>query len=164
MPEAQRTTVHLLVGLNGAGKSTYARRLQRERPVVRFTLDEWMIRLYRLRYDDPSYPALADTCQDLVWDTAQQVLATGTEVVLDWNQWSRQRRATWRDKVLGAGHQPVLHHLRVSVETAIARAEERGRRGAPGSHVLDAQAIRHLDDIFEPPMAEEGLEIHIVQP
>ncbi|MDN5726533.1 MAG: ATP-binding protein [Propionibacteriales bacterium] len=34
------STVHLLCGLNGAGKTTHARRLEAELPAVRFTLDE----------------------------------------------------------------------------------------------------------------------------
>jgi predicted kinase len=50
-------TVHLLCGLPGAGRTTHARRLAAERPAVRFSLDEWMLRLYRLRYDDPEYAA-----------------------------------------------------------------------------------------------------------
>ncbi|HEU5043946.1 MAG TPA: ATP-binding protein [Nocardioidaceae bacterium] len=112
MPSRNRAAnVHLLAGLNGAGKTTHARRLERECPAVRFTLDEWMLRLYQRRYDDPEYPDLADRCRGLIWKTAQQVLSTGIDVVLDWNLWSRSRRQIWRDKVESAGHHPVLHYL-----------------------------------------------------
>jgi predicted kinase len=112
MPSRNRAAnVHLLAGLNGAGKTTHARRLERECPAVRFTLDEWMLRLYQRRYDDPEYPDLADRCRGLIWTTAQQVLSTGIDVVLDWNLWSRSRRQIWRDKVESAGHHPVLHYL-----------------------------------------------------
>ncbi|NJC23977.1 putative kinase [Arthrobacter pigmenti] len=38
--------VHLLCGLNGAGKTTYARQLEHELPAVRFSLDEWMLHLF----------------------------------------------------------------------------------------------------------------------
>ena len=62
---------------------------------VRFTLDEWMLRLYGLRHVDPRYVAHLEPCQDLIWDIAVQVLAVGHDVVLDWNQWSRERRARW---------------------------------------------------------------------
>ena len=37
---------HLIHGFLGVGKTTYARRLERERSAVRFTHDEWMARLY----------------------------------------------------------------------------------------------------------------------
>lgn len=84
MPESRRrATVHLVCGLNGAGKSTCARWLQSEHSVVRFTLDEWMLRLYGIPYDDPRYAAKAEKCQQLILDVALQVLAGGVDVVLD---------------------------------------------------------------------------------
>lgn len=39
-------TVHVMYGLAGSGKSTLARQLCAEGCAVRFTLDEWMLRLY----------------------------------------------------------------------------------------------------------------------
>jgi predicted kinase len=156
-------TVHLLAGLNGAGKSTYARQLAAEQPAVRFTLDEWMLRLFALHYDDARYPDLARRCTALIWDTAQQVLAVGVDVVLDWNQWSRERRAFWRDQVVSAGQRAVLHYLPVSIDTAIARAQERRQRGPADAHVLDSEGIRHLAALFEVPAEDEGLELQIVR-
>ena len=133
-----------------------ARRLELERPAVRFTLDEWMLRLYRLRYDDPAYPTLAEGCQDLIWDVATQVLRTGSDVILDWNQWSRQRRAEWRDRAQASGWAVVLYHLDVSVERAVRRAQERQSALA---HDLDEGGVRHLAALFEPPETVEGFEI-----
>lgn len=156
-------TVHLLAGLNGAGKTTYARRLAATCPAVRFSLDEWVIRLYAVAYDDPRYPELRAVCTDLIWDVAQQVLSTGTDVVLDWNQWSRSRREEWRDKARSAGYQVALHHIRAPLETAVARAEQRARDGDAGAHVLDPTAVRHLADLFEVPTSDEGLEIRTVE-
>jgi hypothetical protein len=63
-------------------------------PWVRFTLDEWMLRLHEPRHDDPTYPELAESCKSLIWDTLQ-VLRARVDVVLDWNQWSRKRRREW---------------------------------------------------------------------
>ena len=130
---------------------------------MRFTLDEWMLRLYQCRYDEPDYPVLADRCRELIWATAQQVLWTGVDVVLDWNLWNRSRRQIWRDKVESAGHHPVLHYLPAPLETAIERAEQRARETVPHAHVLDAAAVRHLADLFEPPDSSEGMEIRVVQ-
>ncbi len=155
-------TVHLLAGLNGAGKSTHARRLESDLPAVRFTLDEWMLRLHQLRYDDPRYPPLAQSCQELIWDTALQVLTTGTEVVLDWNLWSRDRRVQWRDRAMAVGSTPVLHYVRVPIELAVSRAQLRNASGTGHTHTLDADAIRHLASIFEEPGEDEGMELRMV--
>jgi predicted kinase len=122
-----------------------------------------MLRLYQRRYDDPEYPALVDRCTDLIWSTAQQVLSVGIDVVLDWNLWSRHRRQVWRDKIESAGHHPVLHHLTAPIETAIERAQQRARDASPHAHVLDGAAVRHLATLFEPPAADEGIEIRLVR-
>jgi len=159
--------VHLLCGLVAAGKTTYARRLAADLPAVRFSLDEWMLRLYGLRYDDPRYVARIDTCTELIWDIALQVLDLGHDVVLDWNQWSRKRRRTWHRRAKGVGYQAVLHHIDVSVETAIEQALSRADpdvsgshdRDVSGSHPVDEAAVRHHQTIFEPPGDDEGIEI-----
>ena len=43
-------TAHLIHGYLGAGKTTFARQLERDIPAIRFSHDEWMVRLYG---DDP---------------------------------------------------------------------------------------------------------------
>lgn len=151
-------TVHLMVGLNGAGKTTHSRALEVSTPAVRFTLDEWMLRLHDLRFDDERYPALADDCRALIWDVASQVLHGGTDVVMDWNHWSRERRRRSRELAIAAGGVPELHWLQVPIEVAIARA--RSEAGAQHAHRLDEQGIRHLASIFEEPGDDEGMPVH----
>ena len=152
--------MHLLCGYNGAGKTTYARQLAETLPAVRFSLDEWMLRLYPdLAFDSPEYGERAETCKALIWDVARQILVLGSDVILDWNQWSRARRATWRDAAQNAGFDVVLHHIQTPVEVAITRADARAAQNIAGSHVLSENGIRHLASIFEPPSSAEGLQI-----
>lgn len=153
--------VHLLAGLNGAGKTTLARHLERTLPAVRFSLDEWMLRLYDLSFDDPRYPELADTCRELIWDLAAQVLRSGTPVILDWNMWSRQRRAEAVHRAAELGAHCYLHHVVVPLETAVERATD---RTDPRAHRMDGLAVRHLSDLFEQPEESEGFTLHSVGP
>ncbi|HLH02610.1 MAG TPA: AAA family ATPase [Bryobacteraceae bacterium] len=46
-------TVQMIFGYLGAGKTTFARKLERELPAIRFTLDEWVTRLFGDRHLDP---------------------------------------------------------------------------------------------------------------
>ena len=110
-------------GSAGSGKTTYARKLELELPGVTFTLDEWMLRLHGLSYDDPRYPALAQACKCLIWDTAHQVLTTGVDVILDWNQWSRARRSEWGSRAIEQGYRPVIHYIRDRALPACAPTE-----------------------------------------
>ena len=153
-------TVHLLCGLNGAGKTTLARKLEASLPAVRFSLDDWMLRLYPgLHYASEEYGRRAETCKLLIWDMARQVLQAGTDVVLDWNQWSRARRALWHGKATASGCGVLLHHVRTPLESAIERTRQRTLAGEPGSHSLEEASVRHLARIFEEPAASEGLRI-----
>ena len=119
---------------------------------MRFSLDEWRLRLHpELRYDAPGYGELAERCKALIWVTAQKIL--------DWNGWSRARRATWRDLAHDAGYSVVLHYVQVPLNIAIARADARAAANTTGAHRLDADAIRHLAAIFEEPSEDEGMPI-----
>lgn len=158
MTASPEPRVHLFAGLNGAGKSTLARQLERTLPAVRFGLDEWVLLLWSLDFDHPDYPAAAERCRSLIWDTAVQVLRAGSPVLLDWNLWSRARRAEWVDRAASVGERCVLHHLDVPVGVAIRRAST---REDATSHALDAAAVRHLASIFEPPTLDEGLVVRV---
>ena len=152
--------IHLLAGLNGAGKTTYARRLAATLPAARFSLDEWMLQLYELSFDDELYPSSAEKCRALIWDLTAQVLRAGSSVVLDWKMWSRSCRA---DAVAHAADLGVichLHHVVVPLDVAIQRATD---RHDPGAHRLDAEAVRHLGGLFEPPKESEGFVLHLVK-
>lgn len=152
--------VHLLAGLNGSGKTTLARRLENELPGVRFSLDEWMLRLHGMRFDHERYPERAELCRELIWDIAAQVLRTGVAVILDWNMWSQQLRADAVHRARKLGAECHLHYLNVSLQTAQSRAVA---RTDPASHQLTADGIAHLAALFEPPDPAEGFILHEVR-
>ena len=153
-------TVHLLYGLAGSGKSTLARELCANGAGVRFTLDEWMLRLHpELSIEDPAYGEHAAVVRDLIWSLAAQVLATGAVAVLDWNSWSVERRAWVRERAQDAGADVVLHVLTTGIEEATSRAAAREAAGATLAHRITREGNEHLASLLQPPSADEGLEI-----
>lgn len=147
--------VHLLCGLNGAGKSRYAKAL----PAVRFSLDELMISRHGLRFDDPAYASLAAAAREELWLQALSQLRRGASVVLDWNLWSRRLRWDWSQRVIRAGFTVQLHYIRVPVEVAVQRALA---RRDPGSFGLTENEVRHLANLLEEPTADEGIPILVI--
>src|SRR5437868_12723432 len=91
MAEDQKATVHLLCGLPGTGRTTIARRLESE-GAVRFTLDEWMLRLFDLTPDQAEYGVRTERVCELIWDLTAPFVRGGHDVVLDWSQWNPARR------------------------------------------------------------------------
>lgn len=156
-------TCHLLAGLNGAGKSTLARALAAD-GAVRLSLDAAMRTLHpALAFDDERYGELAERMRALLWSHAVAVLDADVDVVLDWNCWSAARRTRWRDAIVAAGHTPVLHHVDVPIDVAVARIRARETAGDPESHVLHEPELRAFVAIFEPPGDEraEGMRVDV---
>lgn len=118
-----------------------------------------MLRLYDQSFDDPLYPDGADKCRGLIWDLTAQIIRAGSSVVLDWNMWSRSRRADAVERAAQLGVTCHLHHVIVSPDTAIQRAAD---RRDPNAHRLNADDVRHLAELFEQPDPTEGFVMHVV--
>jgi hypothetical protein len=153
-------TVHLMCGLPGSGKTTVARRLEVEQEALRFTLDEWMLRLFDLTPFDANYAPAVGRVRELIWDTASKLVACGNDVVLDWSQWSREMRSEATGRVESMGAVAALHYLNVPLNVVEERLRLRNAVRPPGSHVVDADGLRRFaTTLFEPPTDEERLPI-----
>lgn len=153
--------VHLLYGLAGSGKSTLARSLCADGRGVRFTLDEWMLRLFPdLHFESRAYGVKAAEVCDLIWSVAKQVLLSGSDVVLDWNSWSADRRRWAVDHAAAVNARVILHKLTASIEIASEQSRQRTERSTPYTHPVTHAGNRHLAGLMETPVSDEGIEIH----
>ena len=154
--------LHLPCGLVGSGKSTLARRLEAESPAVRLTLDEWMLRLNpELTVEDTAYGERATVVRSLLGDIAEQVMRTGSDAILDWNSWSRERRADGIARARRAGAEVLLHRLTTSLEESTRRARARTEAGTAYAHTVDLAGNTHLAGLIEEPSEDEGLRLII---
>ncbi len=80
-------TVHIVFGPQGAGKSTYSRRLATEEQATHFSIDAWMNQLYGPDLPKPMNFAWVmervRRCEQQIWATASEVASLGQNVVLD---------------------------------------------------------------------------------
>ena len=100
----------LLCGLPGSGKTTTARRLAAETGGVRFCPDEWMTALAIDLFDEPARAKV----EALQWELAQELLALGQTVIIEWGVWSRVERDVARERAreLGAVVELVVLDVR----------------------------------------------------
>lgn len=154
----RKPTVYLLCGLPASGKTTLAKQLEEKHGVIRFTLDEWMIRLYDYTIFDREYGEYGRRCRELIWQTAVNILQQGVDVVLDWNQWSIKRRQAMLQRIesIDANHQ--LFYLNIPPTVARERLQTkptvRNQR-----HIISVAEFDRFWPFFEPPVPGEGLNV-----
>lgn len=155
-------TVYFLCGLPSAGKTTTAKTFERENGLVRFTLDERMIKKYDYSIFDEEYGPLAAQEKDLIWEEAQEVLKAGGDVILDWSLWNRKARVEWPQKVTAAGYDYKLIYLDIPLATLKQRLAARNTNKPEFVHFAPLEELERFSKIFEPPTRDEGLNLEII--
>src|SRR3954468_18125688 len=114
-----------MCGPSGAGKSTYAQRLERE-GMVRLSFDVEMWR--RGISVVPLPPDIRDEIEAELRARLLELVAAGTDVVLDFSFWSRRMREDYRGLLRPTGVVPETIYLATDRETVLSRM--RARRGS----------------------------------
>ncbi len=154
-------TLHLLIGPVGAGKTTVARRLEREHRAVRFDLDDWMADLYGADPRPESgrlawYGERVDRCLGLIHDLSVRVADLGSDVVLEVGLVQRAPRLRFYERCAASGHELVV--LCLDAPRELRRERVRSRNSQQGEtwsmHVPDA-IFELASDAWQPPEADE---------
>ncbi|GAB2988371.1 hypothetical protein GCM10027212_30290 [Actinotalea caeni] len=140
-----------MCGPAGAGKTTYARALERA-GAVRLSFD---VEAFARGW---SMPLTAQRHAEIATELRERLLALvaeGRDVVLDFSFWSRAMRDDYRALLVPTGVVPETVYLATARETALARV--RARRGEHADDMVLAEdlAAAYVDG-FEPPTPEEG--------
>jgi predicted kinase len=150
---AQIATLYMLCGLPGAGKTTLARRLERERGAFRLAEDDWMIRLFGSA--DGHGDEQRERIKAVQWEIAERILRLGGNVVLDWAFWLRSERDDYRARASALGASAELYYLDVPREELLRRLTERDLARPADSFPVTADELEIWTTMFEPPTVDE---------
>ena len=137
----------IVCGLPGSGKTTHAKQVEQELRAVRFCPDEWMDALGIGLWD----AGVRERIEKLQWKLAQEILALGQNVVIEWGTWGRSERDALRVGARAIGAAVQLHFIDAPVELLFDRIRRRNRESPP----ITLEDVVKWSESFERPSAEE---------
>jgi predicted kinase len=150
------TTVHIVFGPQGAGKSTYASALAGSQQATHFSIDQWMAQLY-----GPDLPRPLDIrwiferverCERQIWTTACQIASTGGDVVLDLGFMKQRNRAKFIELCAQASVRCALHYVTANVDLRRRRVSARNaEKGSTFAFEVTPAMFNFMEKEFEQP-------------
>ncbi len=153
-------TAHLFCGLPFSGKTRQAKEIEAHQDAVRFSLDEWVTTLFGYSLFDAEYKEAAARCHELIMETAVRLLSLGTDVILDWNLWSRELRHEMITTLKAVEANHILYYLnipKVVLRERLAEYNVRvGNDNFPNGRFISNEEFARFLPLFEPPAEDEA--------
>jgi predicted kinase len=154
-----KPTVYLICGFIGAGKTTFARKLEARTGAVRITKDEWSIRLIG---HDPTIEGYAEHDHRIIAlsrDVAFCLAGKGIDVILDEGFWEKDQRIAMRRRSEEIGARAVISYVDTPIDVIRARVAERNRNLPSDAFLITPELLdRYLQD-WQPPDDDEEVTL-----
>jgi predicted kinase len=155
MERAPMATLHLMVGLPCAGKTTLARGLEHIHSALRLTPDEWHTSLFGYDVVEDEHDARHDAIESMLWGIAARVIVLGLDVILDFGFWARSEREDYRMRAAELGASSEVHFLDASPEVLLERLARRNAQLPRGAAYIPEEKLKQWIAYFEPPTSDE---------
>jgi len=97
----KQPTAYLICGFIGAGKTTFARKLEKEKGAIRITKDEWIIKIFGNKItSDKNFEEYDKKVTELAKHIAFKILKAGKDVILDEGFWVKSQRDDIKKKII----------------------------------------------------------------
>jgi predicted kinase len=158
------STLYLIAGKIGAGKSTLARKLAERPATLLISEDHWTSHLFadRLQTID-DYRVLSARLRATMAPHVVAILRLGLSVVLDFPANTPTQRAWMRGLIEAARVPHELHLLDMPDALCLERLRRRNESGTHPFQVSDAQ-FAEFTRHFAPPSADEGFNVVVHTP
>ena len=146
----------LVTGGVGAGKTSVARRLERELGGMRFSIDDWMTGLFWMDSPDPIRfewtMERINRCEAMIWQMGESTVKLGHPAILDLGFTLAAHRAAFAERAANAGFPVALHYVDVPAAERWRRVEQRNAtRGVTYSMTVDRAMFDFMEGQWQAP-------------
>lgn len=141
------TTIHLMVGFMGFGKTTIAKELEKKLSAVRLTHDEIMCERYGRNPDD--FNTKYKIVDEFIRKEAAKGIAQGRDVILDYGFWTHQKREEYYKWAKTLVDNVVFHVSECDLKEAKHRILQR-TESDEAALMIDEKAFDTLLKQYEP--------------
>ncbi len=147
----QKPVLIIVQGFLGAGKTTFSKNLAKEENAVRMNADEWCFENFLTEELEANWDGCFAQAVQTIWQSAEELLAQGKNVVMDLGFWSLPSREHARG-IAKAAHAAFRHYyVYAPDEILISRLKQ--RQGAIAESNL--ARFEEIKKSFEEPLPDE---------
>lgn len=153
MPE-----VHLTCGYMGFGKTTFAKKLEKELPAVRLTHDDFMYQIFGRDMPEEQFRHYYIQVYELMWQLAEKIVQAGSNVIIDYSPWSKERRKEAYERAIKFCPKVIFDEMVCDLEVAKQRVLHRTETDNTALFI-DENCFNKFLDMYEPISDDEGLTV-----
>jgi predicted kinase len=155
----KESTVYLISGQMCSGKTTYSKVLEKKTNAVRFSPDEWMLKLYPFPIKNEEFDSYYYLCCDIAWETAKEFIKRNINVILDFGFWEKSDRLKYVRLVQEIGADYKLIYVDCNESTIRERLRKRNNNLPKGCYYITEVMFDFFAPGFEPPGDDEVFEV-----
>ncbi len=149
-------TAYLMCGFIGAGKTTFAKKLERETKAIRITKDEWVIKVFGSKITlNKNFEKYDKYITELATQIALKILKSGKDVIIDEGFWVKSQRDDIKKNILKAGAKPILYYVECGMEEMKKRVMTRSTIESEDSFYINEKMFDGYVKYWEPPSKDE---------
>lgn len=160
--------IHIVFGPQGAGKSTYSKKLTNEVNGIHFSIDNWMWKLYG--DDIPKSMNLkwinerVERCEKQIWNIAKDISNQNCDVILDLGFIKYEKRRLFQQLAKEHNIATKLHYVTAPLSIRRKRVLKRNiEKGETYSFEVTPGMFDFMESEFHKPLQSELKEAIVIE-
>ena len=147
----------LICGKIASGKSVYAERIKQQENAVMLSVDELVLSILGSDLGD-KHEEITERIQAYLFAKSVEIVRAGTNVLLDWGFWTKEKRQAARLFYESQGIACEFHYIDTPDEVWHRNITIRNQAvldGKADAYYVDEGLMKKLESLFEEPAREE---------